>query len=288
MAFELGILAAFGAMLCWGFGDFFIQRTTRKVGDIEALAFIGGLGALGLLPFMLGELPLLFSVPNLVLLAFVGFVTFVAAMFNFEALKKGKLCVVEVVLEIELPVTAMLGVLFFKETILPLQLLVMILVFVGIVLISSCSLSCNHFKRFEKGVVLAFLAAIGMGLVNFLTAVGAKQVSPLLVIWMPWLVIAIMSLFFVWRREGVKRLWANAIKFKTLILLTAFFDTLAWLFYATAVLKNELVITTAITESYPAVALFLGLVFNKEKILSHQYAGAALALAASLALGFLV
>ena len=66
------------------------------------------------------------------------------------------------------------------------------------------------------------------------------------------------------------------------------FDTLAWLFFAFAVLENELAITIAITESYPAVALLLGVLVNKEKIRVHQYAGATIALAASIALAFFI
>lgn len=34
------LLFAFGAILCWGVGDFLIQRNTRAVGNIEALAWI--------------------------------------------------------------------------------------------------------------------------------------------------------------------------------------------------------------------------------------------------------
>jgi len=62
---------------------------------------------------------------------------------------------------------------------------------------------------------------------------------------------------------------------------------LAWLFYILATLKNEISITTAITESFPAIAIFLGAWFNKEKINWHQWLGAGIALGASFALAFL-
>ena len=288
MQFEFGILAAFGAMICWGIGDFLIQRGARKMGDIESLAFIGGLGAIGLFPFILPELPMLFQPANLALLFFVGAITFVAAIFDFEALKEGKLSVIEVILEIELPVTAMLAVIFFKESISIPQFSVIIAIFLGIVLIALGSFSKKHTaKGIEKGVFLAVLAAIGMAAVNFLTAVGSKQVSPLMVIWMPWLVIAILSVFFIWKREGLPRFFRNAKKFEGLIVAMAIFDTLAWLFFATAVLENELAITTAITESYPAIGILLGVWLNKERILPHQYAGAGIALAASVLLVFI-
>ncbi|MCX6798530.1 MAG: DMT family transporter [Candidatus Diapherotrites archaeon] len=289
MAFEFSILAAFGAMACWGIGDFLIQRGTRRVGDIETLAFIGILGAIGLLPVVLPELPLLFSPANFGLLIVLGVVTFVAAIFDFEALREGKLCVIEVILEIELPVTAILAFIFFGETLTMVQLAIVLLIFLGIILMAIDPFSHRKARKvIEKGVVLAILAAVGMAAVNFLTAAGSKQVSPIMAIWVPWLVIGIMSIVVIWRGEGLRKFRVNAAKFKWLIIAMAIFDTAAWLFYATAVLKNEIAITTAITESYPAIGLFLGVWFNKEKIFKHQYLGAALALVASVLLAFFV
>ncbi len=96
MGIEASILFAFGAMLFWAFGDFFIQKCTRKIGDVEALAFIGIIGAIGLIPFIIKDFHLLASLPNLILLLFLGVLTFVAALFDFEALRKGKLSVVDI------------------------------------------------------------------------------------------------------------------------------------------------------------------------------------------------
>ncbi|VVB60508.1 EamA-like transporter family protein [uncultured archaeon] len=290
MLLEGSILAAVGSMLFWGFGDFFIQRETRRVGNLESLAFISIIGSLGLFPFVIPELPLLFTLQNVLLLFFISMVGFVVAMLDFEALREGKLSVVEVILEIELPITAMLGYLFFGETLSFIQLATVFLIFAGIIMISVESFSGDRRskKRLEKGVLLAVFTAVGMGLANFLTAFGSKQVSPLMVTWMPWLVISIISLFFVHRREGFGSMLKNASRFRRLILVTGVFDTLGWLLYAVALVNNELAITTAITESYPAIGVLLGVWLNKEEILPHQYAGAALALAASVALALIV
>lgn len=289
MAFEISILAAFGAMLFWGVGDFFIQRSTRRIGDTESLAFIGIIGALGLLPFVLPELPALFTIPNIILLSFIGLVGFVVAMINLEALKEGKLSVIDVILEIELPITAVLGFMFFRESFSLILIAIISIIFIGTVLISVDSFSLKRdSKKIEKGILLALLTAAGMAVVNFLTAYGSKEISPLMVIWLPWVVIAVISLFFIGRREGFKRLFHNGLRFKRLILVMGIIDTLAWLSYAVALAENELAITTAITESYPAIAIFLGVWLNREKILPHQYAGAALALIASVSLVFVV
>lgn len=288
MPLGFSIIAAFGAMLCWGVGDFLIQRSTRKVGDIEALALIGIIGTILLLPFAVQDIPLLFSVENIALLSFLGIVTFFVAIIEFEALKKGKLSVIEVVMEIELPVTALLGFMFFRETLSPVQSAVILLIFIGIFLISLKSFSKNPLKGLEKGVLLAVIGAIGMALMNFLTAAGARLISPLMAIWVPWVVFTAVSLFFIWRKEGLRNFCSNAMKFKLVVFGMGLFDTMAWLFFATALLRNELAITTAITESYPAIGIFLGTFINKEKIFIRQYAGAVLALASSFCLAFVI
>ncbi len=48
----VGIGFAFAAMLCWGFGDFLIQRSCRAAGDWEALFVVGLIGAVIVSPFI--------------------------------------------------------------------------------------------------------------------------------------------------------------------------------------------------------------------------------------------
>jgi len=287
MGIEVGILFAFGAMLCWAFGDFFIQKCTRKIGDVESLAFIGIIGTIGLLPFVIKDFYLLKSLPNLVLLSFLGITTFIMALLDFEALKKGKLSIINVILEIELPVTIVLGFIFFKEYLSNLQFLIISFIFIGIILIATKSFS--HWKtKLEKGVLLAFFAAIVMGIGNFLTSYSSRQISPLMAIWIPWVISMIMCLVLIYKRTDFSKLLKNSKKFKKIIIAMGIFDTLAWLFYAFATLNNKIAIITAITESYPAITIMLGVWFNKEKINWHQWLGAGIALAASITLAFLV
>ena len=208
-------------------------------------------------------------------------------MFNFEALKKGKLAVVDVILELELPITIILGFLIFKETLSIIQFSIIFFIFIGIILMATKSFS--HWKqKLERGVILAIIAAVGMGFINFLTAASSKQISPLMAVWVPWLIFTIFCFIVIFRREGISNFIKNGIRFKWLILFMGIFDTFAWLFYAFAVLKNKIAIITAITESYPAIAMFLGLIVNKEKIRLHQFAGAILALIASIVLAITI
>ena len=285
MPFELSILATFGAMLSWGIGDFLIQRTVRKIGDLEALTFIGIIGSLALLPFVLKDLHFLLQTQNLIILLILGIITFLAAISDFEALKQGKLSVIEVILEIELPITIALGFIFFRETLTLVQAIIILLIFIGLILVATKSYHLKNFlKRLERGVIIGVVAAVAMGFVNFLTAVSAKNTSPLLAIWMPWVIFTIICIIFLVKRNDFSNLINNVKSYPSLIISMGIIDTLAWVFYAFAVVKNEISITTAITESYPAIALFLGLWFNHEKIDWHQYLGAALAIIASIIL----
>ncbi|MBI2597810.1 MAG: EamA family transporter [Candidatus Diapherotrites archaeon] len=209
----------------------------------------------------------------------LGVINFFVAVLNFEALKQGKLSVIDLILAVELPLTILFGLVFFRESLSVFQSLIIAVIFFGIILTSISSFSKKILKNLEKGVLIALATAIGMALVNFLTAAGSKTISPLMAIWVPWLVFTAVSLFYLWRKNKLKNFVENGFKHKKLVFLTGFFDTFAWVFFAMAVFQNPLSITTAITEAFPIVAMFLGFFVNKEKIFGHQLLGATLTLA---------
>ncbi len=279
----LSLLFAFGAMLCWGVGDFLIQRTTRTIGNIEALAWIGIIGSIGLTPFIIRDLSYIFTFGNMVFLLSLGLVVFVAAIFNFQALKEGKLAVVDVVLTLELPVTILLSILFFKEVLSLLQVTMILSMMAGIILISTEKFSIYK-QLVEKGVYIAIVAALLTGSVNFMTATGSKVISPMMAVWAPWVLMTIFCLIVLAYRKNLGTFISNAKTHTKLILFMGIFDTIAWIFYAFAVQDYSISIITAIAGGYPAIAMLMGLWFNKESIKWHQYLGAGIALIASFVL----
>ncbi len=104
MGSNTGILFALVALFSWGFADFFIQKTARIIGSWKALFFIGIAGAVGLFPFVVGGLSSL-SNNNLLLLLLLGVVGIFGALFDFEALRQGKIAIVEPITGLELPIT---------------------------------------------------------------------------------------------------------------------------------------------------------------------------------------
>src|SRR3989344_629822 len=169
----VGILFAFGALLAWTFGDFFIQRGTRTVGDWKTLFYIGALGGVALFPFVKGEIvPTLSDLPHAALLTLLFAVTLFAALFEFEALKQGKIAIIEPVFAIELPVTIGLAVVLWEESLTLVQMLLSAVVFIGIMLAVTAHHTHLHYHKriFEKGFVLAGIGGIAMALTNFLTS----------------------------------------------------------------------------------------------------------------------
>ncbi|MGV8150371.1 MAG: DMT family transporter [Candidatus Woesearchaeota archaeon] len=277
------LLFAFGAMLFWGVGDFLIQRTTRAVGNVEALAWIGIVGSIGLTPFVINDLNQLINTGNIIFLVSLGVVVFVAAIFNFQALKEGKLSVIDVVLTLELPVTIILSILFFKEVLSSLQIFMIASMMIGIILIATEKFS-SYKQLIEKGVYIAIVAAVLTGAVNFMTATGSKVVSPMIAVWAPWVLMTIFCLIVIVYRKGFVEFTSKAKEHTSLIIFMGIFDTIAWVFYAYAVQDYSISIITAIAGGYPVIAMLMGLWFNKESIKWYQYIGAALALIASFVL----
>nr|MCU0680504.1 DMT family transporter [Planctomycetota bacterium] len=134
--FNFTIFFAFLAMLLWGVGDFLIQKTVRRVGDFETLLWINLIAGLFLIPFVIKDLPLIFLGSNLISLILMTIVDLFYGFFLFRAYDEGKLSVVEVVMLGELPVTIVLGLIFFQETLNISQILVIIMIILGVLLIS--------------------------------------------------------------------------------------------------------------------------------------------------------
>ncbi len=283
--FELVFIAAFLAMVFHALGDFFIQRSVRKVGNVESLAIISAFGFLAVTPFVLSDWQLAFQPQNFVVIFVLSVVTFVAAVLNFEALRAGKLSVIEALMQFELPATVLLGFFLFGEALSPIQVALIGVVFAGLFFVSLESLSfASIFNRLEKGALVALASAMGLALVNFLTAFTSKRVSPVHAIWLPWLLITIYCVACLWREGKLQNFYRNSFLHKKTVFAMALFDSAAWLLFAIAVAGYKLSIIGAITQSYPVVAIALGFAVNKDKIALHQLVFGAVTVAATIAL----
>ncbi|MBI4170371.1 MAG: DMT family transporter [Candidatus Aenigmarchaeota archaeon] len=286
MGLELGIAFAFGALVAWGIGDFLIQRTTRKVGDWETLFVVTAFGVLLLSPFVYKDFATLISFEDntfFILLA-LSVVILMAALLDFEALRKGKLAVVEPVLALEVPVTAFIAFILIREAIDMLQVFFVALLLIGIVLVSLKSHHLVRKKWLERGVLLAVVGAVFMGAANFLVGFASRITNPLLTNWFLNVFLMLISLFYLMTNRRTRKLVRDFSLNRKLLLTMSVFDNAAWIFIAFAATIIPITIAFAISESYVVISALLGLIVNRELLMHHQKLGIALALSGSVAL----
>jgi drug/metabolite transporter (DMT)-like permease len=285
----LGLLAALGAMLAWGFGDYFIQKTTRAVGSVKALFYICAPGFLVLTLFLSpDDWSALADPRRAALLTLTALVTFFTAFFNFEALKRGKIAVIEPIVGLEMPLTVGLSMLILGERVGPARTILIICVFIGIMLAVTSKLNGRLDRTtVERGAALAGISAVGMALTNFLTGVSSQETSPVLAIWFVHGVLAALSLPVMARRGQARDIPGDLKRHGPLLAAMSLFDNAAWLCFAAAAAIIPISIATAVSESYIVLAVILGLAVSKEKAARHQIVGIAFAAAGVIALAAL-
>lgn len=270
----MGILYALGALVSWGVGDFLIQRSARKFGDGIALFFIAAIAAVSLLPLVWSDIPSMFTVSRTgIILWGAALLILAAALLDFEALRVGKISVIEPVYSFELAVTASLGAWLLGEHLTAPQTVLIVALIVGIFLVSAQRLRASHVFKLERGVLLAVAATLLMGAVNFMFGVGSRETSPLIINWFTSAFVAVVMAIYLtafgeWHH--IRRQWRTN---KPLILSVGFIDNMAWIFYSYSTLSIPIAIATGISESYIVLAALLGLWLNREKLHRHQVAG---------------
>lgn len=288
MTVSLGLLFAFGALFAWGFGDFFIQRTARAVGSVKALFFIGIIGMVGLFPLVSHDLPKIAPIGWL-LLFLLGFVVIFAALFDFEALKDGKISIIEPLIGLELPITVGLSIGLGHEILSGRQLVLIGIIFIGLIMAVTIHHTHLHYHKriFEKGVIFAGLGAVGLALTNYLTGVASQQISPLVAIWFTHTWVFFLCGFYLLWSGKFKELWGDFRRHPQIILGEGIFDNLAWISFGYATTYLPIAIVTTISESYIALAVVLGLFVNREKLKPHQIVGVILAVVGVIVLSSL-
>lgn len=281
----MGILFALGALVCWGVGDFLIQRSARKFGDGIALFYICAIGTVGMLPFVWSDIPSMFTVSRgSIILWGAALVILAAALLDFEALRIGKISIVEPIYSFEIAITAMLGAAFLDEMLTAQQTLSIVVLIVGIFLVSLQRLRMSGMFRVERGVLIAVAATMLMGSANFLFGMGARETSPLIINWFTSAFITVVMALYLtafgeWHH--IRRQWNTN---RPLILSVGFMGNMAWIFYAYSMLFIPVAIATGISESYIVLASLLGLWLNRERLRRHQFVGLLVAVVGAILL----
>ncbi len=285
---NIGIFFAIGALFGWAFGDFFIQKTIRKIGIIRALFYITSVSSILILPFIWQEIaPIFFNISNWLLIFSACALVILTALANFKGLKLGKLAVVMPINGLEIIIAVILAMVIGQEMYDLKTFIYIFLVLIGLVLTSVASLDKIKKIKLENGVIWAVIGASGLGASDYIIGHASRIFSPLFVIWLTHLAVAIFSGLFMLKTQGYKQIKNDLNHFLKLIGAQSFLDNISWISFAYATIYIPIGIATTISEGYIIVAVMLGLLINKEKIKLHQMAGIVIALFGIMALSLI-
>ncbi len=283
---ELGIIFAVVAMLSWGIGDVLIQKTTRTIGNWESLFIISTFGVIVILPFVAGKSWTLFTTAGSALpaLLLAGLILFFAALLDFEALREGKLAVVEPIWSLEIPVSALLAYILLREHLSILQIVTIAFLIVGLAFVSfrGGKIKAKHFL--EKGALIAVLAACFMGTANFFMGLSGRFTDSLVTNFITSLIIMVLTGIYLLYRGRIGKLFKDIRQHKKLLFTMSFFDNLAWVAFVAAMALAPIGIVVALSESYIIIVVLIGIFINKEKIVKHQKFGLVIAVASAILL----
>ena len=290
MTAALGIGLAFVAMLSWGFGDFMMQKSAKRLGDWETLFFITFFGSVILAPFVWRGLPGFFAGPSasIAILVCAALVLTVAAVLTFEGFKRGKISVLEPLMSVEILSAAALSFFILGDHISPFAVALIILLIVGLFLVSYRGKI--HAKSFllEKGIFIFIAGSILMGASDFLMGWGSRVTDPLLTNFIMNVVMTVVSGAFILLNPASRASMKDILANRGLLLAMSIADNIGWVAYAFAMTLVPIAVATGLSESSVIIAVLLGIFVNKERLQRHQKIGLAIALASVLILASII
>jgi uncharacterized membrane protein len=146
---------------------------------------------------------------------------------DLEALKKGKLDIVEPIWSFEIVSSALLAFFILGEKVTLLQEILIILLIFSLILVSLKSLNFERKYLLEKGVYLALAAAITMGIANFMIGIGSRSIDPVTMKWGMDLFLMVGSFIFVLKNKEFKGFSKKIRQNKKNIFFMSLFDNSA-------------------------------------------------------------
>lgn len=264
------IIAGLLSMFFWGTAIFLAALASRKLGNVLTLFWMQLFGFLigaiyfflNLNSFVFGPIPR--YIPVLIVIAVLQLIAYLSF---YRGLEKAKVSLVSPIGAAWGLVTAMLGVVFFKEILSVTQLSAIALIIIGIILISINIKDMFSEKKVKLliGVKEGVVAMFGWGISLFLLVLPGKELG--------WFLPAFIFRFFVLLLLSMymffsKKLFVPmSVNFPIgLLLLIGIFDIGGFLSYSFGVAGEYASIVAPIGSAFTLVSVILAKIFLKEKL----------------------
>lgn len=256
-------------MSFWGTAIFLAAIASRRIGNVLTLFWMQLFGFLVALFFLLvnfHSLPINSLIRNIPLLIVVAVLQVIAYLSFYKGLEKAQISLVSPIGAAWGLVTAVLGVVFLKESLGILQVLSIILIVFGISLLSVNIWDLIKLKKVSLlvGVREGVVAMLGWGISLFLLVFATKDLGwflPALVFRLFVLFLMVGYMVFTRRPFVVKSTKSTMF----LLLLIGVFDIAGFFSYSLGVSGSYASIVAPISSAFALVTVILAKVFLKEK-----------------------
>ena len=284
---KIGEIAALSAAICWTITGLSFESAGKRVGSLAVnfITLIFGFIFISIYSYFARDymFPIDAGISNWTLLSISGVIGFfLGDIFLFRAYVELGTRLSLLIMATSPPMTAILAFLFLKEDIAPLGIVGMLITVLGIsIVILSKKTGERKFKLNHslKGIIFAFLGAIGQSVGSIFSKVGMGDYNPFAATQIRIIAgfISFLLLFIFLNKWGILK---EAIKDKKAIAIIAlgsiFGSFLGVSLQLTSLQYTAAGITATITSITPVIIIPFSILIFKEKIRAREILGAVL------------
>jgi drug/metabolite transporter (DMT)-like permease len=274
MALDFGILLAVTAMLSWGVADFLAKKAIDQVGYKTSIVLNQ---AISFIPVVFIAF-LFFKAPSwspwlVGIIVLAGISGVVGYVFLYRGFGKGNVSVVAPITASWSVITVLLACLLFGETLTSLQIVGVIVVFIGVFFASTniAELKKNIRQGRSAGAVDGMIAMVAWGISYALLKPITSAVGPIMAL----LLIKILAVTALFSWTGITKTKISLPAKIVFIFIAAagLLDFFAFLTFNLSLTTQFVSVVSAIVATSPAITIGLAYVFLKERIVSNQKIG---------------
>ncbi len=277
----MGVLLGVAAALCWGLGDYFITKLTRRVGTTAALLSVQVLSLAAWLAFLVATPIRPATTPALWwLLAATAACHVLGLVFVYRAFEVGTLSIVSPISAGFAVVTAILALGTGERP--PAIAVIGACLLIGGVLLATRPASTPDAPRpTMAGIPEAILSALAFGTMFWLFYF---HVQPKLgyawpLVFLKTLAVGSTLLVFLRRHPSAVASELSGLgRLAMFALAAAGADTVAWLAYIGGTSAAYATVVTALASLFSVVTVLLAWIFLRERLAAHQWTGVAIIL----------
>ncbi|MGD0995508.1 MAG: DMT family transporter [Candidatus Bathyarchaeia archaeon] len=276
MTLEIGILFAITTMLSWGVADFFAKKAIDKTGYRASLVINQ---SVSLVPIFICVI-LFFRVPSFTVdlvftILLTGVFGIIGYIFLYRGFQKGNVSVVSPISACWAIITTLLAVFLFKEQLTLLQIIGVVVVFVGVFLASTNLAELRKSMKYwrHNGVMDGIICMIAWGITYALIKPIVAVAGPIMALLL-FRAVAILTLFS-WVGVTKTKISLPARLIFLFIIIAGLLDFSGFLTFNLSLTTEFVSIVGPIAATYPAVTVMLAYVFLKERVANNQKIGIA-------------